>query len=86
MTNEEFERLLEVQASRLEPSTARVHFKSWPVHTQRKFLEGLLSEHAYACGFFAEPFEVRGVVKATYEDDLNEGLEHRMDKNRGVEI
>lgn len=82
MTNEEFERLLEVQASRLEPSTARVHFKSWPVHTQRKFLEGLLSEHAYACGFAGEQFEVHGIKMLAYVNDFQEGLIHRAEDKK----
>ena len=34
----------------ITPQQARVAFKGWDVKKQRKFLEGLLEEHAYCCG------------------------------------
>jgi hypothetical protein len=80
MNNEEL-----TKNTMLEAQHARVDFKSWPVHTQRRFLEGLLSEHAYLCGLTAHTFDVKGVEHAAYATDFAEGAEHRMDKNRGHE-
>jgi hypothetical protein len=57
--------------------SARVAFKGWPHGLRKRFLQGLLAEHAYLCGLMKRPFDVKGVSQGSYAFDLVAGRSHR---------